>query len=354
MRGLLITRKLDPADDLVGFVMRWVEELAARLDHLDVICQEHADPPLPPNVTLFSMGKERGAGRAAQAWRLAAHLRRLIPRVDGVLCHMIPRYVLFAAPWVRLHHKPLLFWYTHRQITPELRAAHALATHVLTAAPGSFPLPSAKLHVMGHGIETDLFPLAVGETHPPAILQVARLSRIKGQDRLLRAASLVMQRAETGPFRVVLAGGPVPNEPDYPAALQTLAAGLDPAPTVSFTGPLARPALAGVIAQSAIAVNLSPPGLFDKAALETMLAGKPTLVTNPDFAPLLGEAAHLLTLPHEADADALADRLARLLALGPQARAAIGRDLRAGVLAQHALEGLMDRIVALMAEAARG
>ena len=103
MRWLMITRKLDPTDDRAGFVMRWVEALAARLDHLDVICQEHANPTLPANVTLHSMGKESGAGRIAQARRFTQLLRTLTPQVDGVFCHMIPRYVLFAAPWTRLY-----------------------------------------------------------------------------------------------------------------------------------------------------------------------------------------------------------------------------------------------------------
>ena len=62
MRWLMITRKLDPTDDRAGFVMRWIEALAARLDHLDVICQEHAYPALPANATVYSMGKESGAG----------------------------------------------------------------------------------------------------------------------------------------------------------------------------------------------------------------------------------------------------------------------------------------------------
>ncbi len=101
MRWLMITRKLDPDNDRSGFVMRWIEALAARLDHLDVICQEHANPTLPDNVTIYSMGKESGAGRLTQARRLTSYLRTLTPQVDGVFCHMIPRYVLFAAPWAR-------------------------------------------------------------------------------------------------------------------------------------------------------------------------------------------------------------------------------------------------------------
>jgi len=351
VRWLLITRKLDPADDHVGFVMRWVETLAARLDRLDVICQEHADPLLPANVTLHSMGKETGAGRIAQARRFTAHLRRLVPGVDGVLCHMIPRYVWFAAPWTRLHGKPLLLWYTHRQVSAELRLAARLATHILTASPGSFPLPSGKVRVMGHGVDTALFPAPEGEESPPAIVQVARLARIKRQDALIRAASLRAACDDVGAFRVQLVGGPVEEEPGYPSALEALIRSLDPAPPVTLTGPLPHAEAAALLRRSAVAVNLSPPGLFDKAALEGMFAGKPTLVTNADFAPLLGDAADLLLLPPDADETALAERLARLLALMPEERAAIGAELRARALAAHSLDSLMDRVVALMGAA---
>jgi glycosyltransferase involved in cell wall biosynthesis len=352
MRWLMITRKLDPADDRAGFVTRWVEELAARLDRLDVICQESANPPLPANVTVSSMGKESGAGRVAQAARFTGHLRRLVPGADGVFCHMIPRYVIFAAPWARLAGKPLFFWYTHRQVTPELRLAHRLATRILTAAPGSFPLPSPKVAVMGHGIEADLFPASAGESAPPEVLMIGRLSRIKRQDWLLRAASKALAGGVTGPFRVALIGGAVEHEPDVLPALRRLAESLDPAPDVAFTGALPHSRVAGRIGGCAAAVNLSPPGLFDKGALEPMLAGKPTIVTNPDFLPLLGEAGEWLLLPPDASDDELADRLARLLALSPDGRAAIGAGLRARALAAHSLGGLMDRLAALMREEA--
>ncbi len=348
MRWLLITRKLDPQDDHVGFVMRWVETLAARLDHLDIICQETAHPALPPNVTAYSMGKESGTGRLAQARKFVRLLRTLTPRADAVLCHMIPRYVLFAAPWTRLHHKPLLFWYTHRQISPELRVANRLATRILTASPHSYPLPTDKLTVMGHGVDTSLFASVEAENTPPEIILVARLAHIKRQDKLIRAASQAMARGDLPPFRVVLAGGPVENEPGYRAQLEALARQLDPAPSVEFTGPLPHAGVAARLRQSAITINLSPPGLFDKSALEGMIAGKPTLVTNADFLPLLGDDADLLYLPDDARDDDLADRLARLLAMPPQERIALGAQLRERALAAHALEGLMERMAALI------
>jgi glycosyltransferase involved in cell wall biosynthesis len=355
MRWLMITRKLDPADNRAGFVMDWIRALAARLDQLDVICQETAHPGLPDNVRAFSMGKESGAGRLAQAWRFTQHLRALAPEVDGILCHMIPRYVLFAAPWARLYRKPLFLWYTHRQISLELRLASALATRIMTASSGSFPLRSDRLTVMGHGVDVSFFSPSQVEHDPPEIVLIARLARIKRQDWLLRAASRVMARGDVGPFRVLLVGGPVEGEPDTPAELERLAAQLDPAPAVVFTGPLPHSQVADVVRGCAIAVNLSPLGLFDKAALESMLAGKPTLVANPDFLPVLDKAADGLYLPEDADGDALisclADRLARLLAMSPEERAALGIPLRERALAAHSLDGLMDRMVTLMCEA---
>jgi len=352
MRWLMLTRLLDPADDIVGFAARWVAELAARVDQLDVICQEDRGAELPPNVTVYRMGKETGAGRLAQAVRLTAHLRRLVPQVDGVFCHMIPRYVLFAAPWARFYRRPLLHWYVHPQASPELRLARALATHILTAAPGSYPLPTGKLHVMGHGIEADLFPAAEGEDSPPQIVMAGRLAHIKRQDWLLRAASRALAQENGAPFRVVIVGGPVEREPDYPTHLREIAAGLDPAPDVTFTGPLPRAQMAAIVRRSALAVNLTPPGAFDKSALESMIMGKPTLVTTLDFLPLLGEYADRLYLPTDADDAALAERLVHLLALSLQERAGMGRTLRERALAAHSLDGLMDRIAALMREVA--
>ena len=65
----------------------------------------------------------------------------------------------------------------------------------------------------------------------------------------------------------------------------------------------------------AVAVNMSPVGLFDKAALESMACGVPTVVCNPAFAPLLSERAGLLLTDGPGDARGLRERLASLLAL---------------------------------------
>ncbi|HVO41121.1 MAG TPA: hypothetical protein VMT34_00790, partial [Aggregatilineales bacterium] len=100
-----------------------------------------------------------------------------------------------------------------------------------------------------------------------------------------------------------------------------------------------------------LAVNLMPPGSFDKAALEAMLIGVPLIAVNPAFAPLWGEYTVLLQTPPRAEE--LASRIAGLLAMAPADRAKIGGALRERTIAAHSLDGLMDRLVALMASIPR-
>ena len=97
-----------------------------------------------------------------------------------------------------------------------------------------------------------------------------------------------------------------------------------------------------------LAVNLSPPGLFDKAALEAMLCGVPTLVANDAFDDLLGAHVELLRVPADDDGKALAAKIDALLDLTPEARRAMALDIRERVAAAHSLDGLMDRLVVLM------
>ena len=60
MRLLMITQKLDPSDPLLAFTVEWVRRLAARLEHLDVLCLEvniapSELPALYQTATLYAL-----------------------------------------------------------------------------------------------------------------------------------------------------------------------------------------------------------------------------------------------------------------------------------------------------------
>jgi glycosyltransferase involved in cell wall biosynthesis len=351
MRVLMTTRKVDEQDRRVAFAVRWVRALAARVEHLTVICQERGPAALPPNVTLTSLGKERGQGRARQ---LAAFYRATsgaVRRSDAIFCHMISRYAWLIAPLARLHGVPVVLWYIHRHANLELRLALALADRVVTAAPGSFPLESRKVIPVGHGIDTTLFHPAdpSAEDSPPQVVMVARLSPIKHHRTMIEAAALLRERHGVKDVTFVAVGDEPLESRGYRATLEAEIARRGLEGHFRLMGAVPYEAVPDIYRRSAVALNLSPPGLFDKAALEAMLCARPVIVASTAFADLLGAHADKLLIATPQDAEGLAERLAALLKAGPDRRAQIGADLQRTAYQAHSLDGLMDRLVTVLA-----
>jgi len=358
MRTLLITQTLDPADPLLGFTVGWVRALAARVDRLDVLTL--AAPPsgllLPPNVRSFSMGKESGKGRLAMLREFVAVVRRLAPHTDVIFSHMVPRYAWLAA--LIAPQTPGILWYTQEKQTVELRLALRLVHQVVTAVPESFPLRGRKVRAIGHGIDPTFFtPTAQPpQTDLPLILQVGRLSPIKGQHTVIKA--LQQPILEGLAWQMVFIGGtPNADSQAYAAALKDRAAQAGLSERITFTGALPPEAVRDYYQRAWVALNVSPPGLFDKAALEGLLMGVPTLVTNPAFATLYGddETAKGWILPEKAadQSAAFALRLRDALRLPLEQRHPISERIRANTLEQHSLPRLMDRLIGVFQEVVR-
>lgn len=164
---------------------------------------------------------------------------------------------------------------------------------------------------------------------------------IKRQSMLIRALPDVPDA------RAVFVGDvPPETDPAYRTELDDLARTLAVTERVTFAGSQPPDALREQYRRAAVAVNLSPAGLFDKAALESMAVGVPTVVTNPAFDDLLPDPR--LRLPDSDDSPTLAARLRELLALDEGERHAIGVSLRERVVAAHSLDGLIERLVRVL------
>lgn len=358
MRVLMITQRLDERDWLVSVIPRWVSALARHVDTLDVVALEIGQYSPPPNVCLYSMGKEQERGKLGKTLGFYRAVLPLIGKADAVFVHMIPRYAVMVAPLALLARKPLALWYTHRQVSLQLRLALLCCSRVMTAAPDSFPLETPKLRVLGHGIDTAFYapdadnrrgdlagrPHQRGHESPrPLIIHVARLMPIKHQATLLRAVA-------AGIDADVYLIGDVPQgqRTVYLDELKLLVRELGIAHRVTFTGGLPPEAVRDWYRRAAVAVNLSPPGLFDKAALESMATGTMTIVSCPAFDSLLGDYGPRLRIDSPQDVEGLAARLRALLALTGDERQAMTLDIRERVIAAHSLEQLMPRLVSVL------
>jgi glycosyltransferase involved in cell wall biosynthesis len=355
MRVLMLTRRVDREDWLAGFAHTWIERLARhpQIDHLDVICLERGAVDLPPNVHVASMGKERGYGRLRELAEFRRALLDVIGQADVLFGHMIPRYALVAAPWALAHRVPVVQWYTHRQPTAELRLVHALAARIVSATPESYPLPAEKVVYLGHGIDMARFCPPPEPVAEPLIVSVGRLSPIKHYEALIEAVALLAKRPGYEGVRAVIAGGTTPQHGDaYRQALIDLAGARGVSDRIEFAGPVPHHEIHNLYQQAALSVNLCPTGGADKAVLESMACGLPVVVRNETFLPLLGDDADGLWSP-DLDPEQVADRLAGLLDRSAEARREIGARLRERVRADYDLDGLIDRLVGVLAEAAR-
>src|SRR5213075_1720416 len=147
------------------------------------------DAELPENVDVRTFGASTRPGRLLQFER---ELVRALPG-DAVVAHMIPVYVLLAAPLVRPRRIPLLLWYTHWKASAQLRAAERLATAIVSVDRRSFPLDSAKVRPIGHGIDVREFDCAEHEAVPIVrALVLGRYSAAKGLATIIEA----VQRAD--------------------------------------------------------------------------------------------------------------------------------------------------------------
>ncbi len=350
MNLLLFNLATDADDPLLGFTTDWINRLAAHYDCIDVITMRAGRLAVAPNVTVYSVGKERGYSeprRLVEFYRLLRQLRRE-RSYAACFAHMMPLFAVLGAPLLR--DTPIILWYTHRQAYLILRLAERVSTRVTTAGRDSFPLATDKLRVLGHGVDTDFFtPMDVEVGLKPAptsdlayVVHVARLMPIKHQATLIRALPEV-------PAAHAVFVGDVPPETDtrYRDDLMALARDLGVAERVTFAGNQPREGVRNWLREAAVAVNLSPAGLFDKAVLEGMAVGVPTILNSAAFDDLLG-GDDRLHIPAPDDHAALAADLRELLALAPAVRAAMGAALRQHVIGAHSLDGLIGRLVRVL------
>jgi glycosyltransferase involved in cell wall biosynthesis len=346
MRHLLVFNLATDADDpILGFTTRWLNELAKHYDTLDVVTMRAGRLAVSENVAVYSVGKERGVSEAGRAVRFYWILTRLLRRKRYVCCfaHMMPLFAVMGAPLLKAARVPIVLWYVHRQNHRLLRLAERAAWQVVTASLESFPFATPKLRVVGHGIDTTFYaPTSAPAAEPFQVMQVARLSPIKHQETLLAATADL-------PMRVVLVGAPL-NAGDELYAQRLRAQAADPARCLpaQLTGALPPSQIVALAHQSHAAVNLSPPGLFDKAALEAMACGLPTIVASDGFDALLGPHQAALRVAHPNDVDGLRARLQSLMALSDAQRRQIGADLQAQVVQHHSLPALVEQLVALV------
>jgi glycosyltransferase involved in cell wall biosynthesis len=328
-RLLFVTQQVDPSHPALAATVPKIRALADLVDEVVVLADAAVVDVLPANARVRTFRASHKLGRGL---RFEAALGRELAGLRGgaVVAHMCPIYAVLAAPLVRPLRIPLVLWFTHWRASRLLRAAERAATAVASVDERSFPLPSRKVHAIGHGVDLAEFPCAPPrEGAGTRLLALGRYSTAKGLDVVLGAVALAPGDVE---LRV---HGPTLSEEEraHRAELGELTAELGLDGRVVLGDAVPRAELPGLLASHDALVNNMRAGAPDKVVYEAAAGCLPVLASNPVFDSLLEPEQRFPRW----DPGALADRIAALAVLSASERAALGRRLRARVEEGHSV-----------------
>jgi glycosyltransferase involved in cell wall biosynthesis len=207
-------------------------------------------------------------------------------------------------------------------------------------------LDPARVRVIGHSIETDVFdsPAPVRQG-PLRLLTLGRTSPVKHHDTIIEAMRLATARGASVTLRIV---GPSNSaaERSHRRELERQIDGSGLAEIVSLEPGVDRRAVPGVVADADVVVSATQAGSADKAVFEAMASRRPVLVSSPVFASLVEGFPVPLGFRGD-DPVELADRIVSVERLDGPSLASVGDELRQRVVNGHSIDHWAANVVGL-------
>jgi glycosyltransferase involved in cell wall biosynthesis len=357
VRLAFVTQAIDAGDPNLAVAVDWVRALAERCDELRVVADRVGTHELPANVSFQTFGAGSRLGRGLRFERaVSAALRS--PRPDAMLVHMVPLFLLLAAPLARLRRVPLLLWYAHWRGDWTLWLADRVAAATLSVDRGSYPIRSSKLRPIGHGIDLERFAVRNGSPEGGSLrlLALGRTVPWKGYATLLDAFEQALGEGLDAELEI---RGPSmkPEEHAHRADLVARIAGSAAlVGRATLAEPVSRERVPELLATADALVTAADSGrgtqTLDKVVYEASACAVPVIASNPALRDYLqGLPLRLDFRP--GDARDLARALVEFAAAPPAVREETGLELRRRVERGHSVDTWADRVLGVVEEVQR-
>ncbi len=344
MHLLIITQKVDKEDENLGAFYYWFERLSKEVDKVTIIASFVGMVDFGEQVTIYSLGKEKNAGKFARLKTFFELFSYHYAKCDAVFFHQIPEFVIAASPFLLSLKKRSVLWYAHKSVTLRLKLAERLVNFIATSSPEGFRLPSKKVIYTGQAINTDLFKPTQKETlshreENIKLITVGRISPIKNYEQIINACA-AGKNIWTFKWSLSIVGGPIlPRDHIYLESLQQLVAEKNLSSHINFLGSAGYSRIPSLLQEHDIFVNVSGTGSLDKAVFEAMACGLSILTANEAYRSLVPDAYFL----DHTNPEFIAERIKQLS----------GEDrpnmkLRQIVLDHHSLDTTITKIISLL------
>ncbi len=288
MRILIFTQAVDKNDPVLGFFHGWIRSFASKADSITVICLSKGEFDLPKNVSVYSLGKERGVSKLGYVINLYKYLFLIRGMYDRVFVHMNQEYVLLGGIYWRLAGIPVYMWRNHPAGSLATRIAVFLSKKVFCTSSHSFTARFAKTVIMPVGVDTDLFKITEGAVRKKySVCMVGRVSPIKHVELALEAIHSLVSSGTQVSLGII--GGVAPKDEAYYESLQVYVEKHNLSTSVSFLPPVTSDKLPEIYNSYEICLNLTESGSFDKTIVEAAASGAIPLVSNESLGSILPE-----------------------------------------------------------------
>ncbi len=335
MRLLIITQKMDKSDPVLGFFYGWVNELAKKVETIEVICLEKGEFNLPKNVTVYSLGKEEHFSKIVYIRNFYRYLRVISGSYDKVFVHMNQEYILLAGLYWNIKRIPIYFWRNHPNGNFLTRVAVSLSTKIFCTSKSSFTARFYKTVLMPAGIDTNFFKPKDGVVRKKySVCMVGRIAQIKHIDVAIEAINLLTKNGTQVTLDII---GSSVSEKSYEESLKNYVKKNNLSSIIHFSEAVKPEILPEIYSSHELCLNLTDVGSFDKTIVEAASCGTIPVISNDslkDMLPLVCLTSNF--------AESIAGSIKRLL--DPSEQIKIQKDLENFVHSQS-LNNLVDKLL---------
>lgn len=338
MKILVITQKVDLTDSTLGFFVEWLDSFSKNFEKVLTICLEIGSHNLSENVSVYSLGKEKGKSRLKYVVNFLYLIVSKRKSYDIVFIHMNQEYVILGFLIWKILGKKILFWRNHKEGSFITMISASLSDQVYYTSEQSFTSRYKHSRQMPVGISVPNINVKLAQ--PKTILSLGRISPIKKIHLLVESLKLLSNYSKD--FKCDVVGDPANKEDNlYYERIRNDAETLVSSGLLKFFPGVKHSHVKDLFQSHRFFINITPDGSLDKTIFEAMANGSIVITQNSFFKDIIPSECYL----NELEPEKIAQKIIKLFEISDDILLEWQLKNREYVVQNHSIDALVKIIV---------